>query len=50
LVVVALAFVPASMAVHAITLACGGGTAFLGWLMTWYFRRQSKLLSKEEQH
>lgn len=50
LVVVALAFVPSSMAVHVITLACGGGTAFIGWLMTWYFRRQSKLVGKEEQH
>ncbi len=50
IVVIALAFVPSSMAVHVITLACGAGTAFIGWLMTWYFRRQSKVLSKEQQH
>jgi hypothetical protein len=48
LVVIALGFVPASMAVHAITLVCGAGTAFMGWLMMWYFRRQTRLLSKQE--
>ncbi|MCC6397883.1 MAG: hypothetical protein IT282_12765 [Bacteroidetes bacterium] len=47
-VVIALGFVPASMAVHAITLVCGAGTAFLGWLMMWYFRRQSRLLNVQE--
>jgi SSS family solute:Na+ symporter len=46
-VVFALGFVPASLAVHAITLICGIGTASLGWLMMWYFRRQSKLFGKE---
>jgi Na+/proline symporter len=45
-VVVFLGLVPASMPVHLITVVLGAGTVFLGWLMIWYFRRQTKLMSK----
>jgi len=48
IVVIALGLVPSSMAVHAITLTLGGGTAFLGWLMMWYFRRQTRQMGKEQ--
>jgi solute:Na+ symporter, SSS family len=46
-VVILLGLVPSSLAVHVITIALGAGTAFLGWLMTSYFRRQTKLISKK---
>ncbi len=47
-VVIALGFVPTTMFVHVITLVLGAGTASLGWLMVWYFRRQTRLLKKAE--
>ena len=47
-VVVLLGLVPASMPVHILTVGLGTATAFLGWLMTWYFRRQSRIMNKGE--
>lgn len=43
--VVLLGLVPSSMAVHGITLMLGIGTAVMGWLMMWYFRRQSRAMN-----
>jgi Na+/proline symporter len=45
-VVVLLGLVPASLPVHILTVVLGAGTAFLGWLMTWYFRRQSRIINR----
>ena len=45
-VVLLLGLVPSSLPVHVLTVMLGAATAFLGWLMTWYFRRQSRVLNK----
>lgn len=46
-VVLLLGLVPSSIPVHILTVVLGGGTAFLGWLMTWYFRKQSRVLGRK---